>query len=40
MKIPYINLKSQLEEEKNELWSIIETILSSDNFIGGKEIEK
>ena len=40
MKIPYINLQSQWEEEKNELWPIIETILSSGNFVGGKEIEK
>ena len=39
-EIPYINLSAQWEEEKKDLLPIIEKILSSGQYVGGKEIEK
>ncbi len=39
MKIPYVNLKSQWEEEKNDLIPIIDKVLSSGVYVGGEEIE-
>ncbi len=38
-KIPYINLGAQWAEEKGELLPIIDKVLSSGQYIGGREIE-
>jgi dTDP-4-amino-4,6-dideoxygalactose transaminase len=38
-KIPYVNLKSQWKEERNELLPIIDSVLSSGHFVGGEELE-
>lgn len=40
IKIPYINLSAQWEEEKNYLLPIINDVFSSGQFIGGDIIEK
>tara|TARA_Y100000590_G_C15716407_1_gene1012057 strand:- start:1060 stop:2151 length:1092 start_codon:yes stop_codon:yes gene_type:complete len=40
MKIPYINLKDQWEDDKKELLPIIESILSLGIYVGGEEVEK
>lgn len=38
-KIPYINLGSQWAEEKEGLLPILDKVLSSGQYIGGKEVE-
>jgi len=38
MKIPYVDLKLQWAEERDELLPIIDNILSEANHVGGKEI--
>ena len=39
-QIPYINLQAQWQEEKDELLSIIEKVLSYGQYVGGEELEK
>ena len=40
MKIPYVNLAAQWEDERSELLPIIEQALSSGQYVGGKAIEQ
>lgn len=40
MKIPYVNLKKQWEEEKDLLLPQLESVFESGHYIGGEEIEK
>lgn len=40
LKIPYVNLGLQWEEDRGELLPIIDKILGSSNYVGGPEIEK
>ena len=40
MKIPYVNLKKQYLEEKNQLISKIKKILNSGEYVGGDEVKK
>ncbi len=40
MKIPYVNLKAQWENEKKDLIPIIDKVLSSGVYVGGSEIDK
>jgi len=37
MKIPYVNLKKQYEDEKYELHKIIKSVLKSGNYVGGNQ---
>ena len=39
MKIPYVNIIKQYKYERKHLLSIIDNVLSSGNWVGGKEIE-
>ncbi|EQA36273.1 putative pleiotropic regulatory protein DegT [Leptospira inadai serovar Lyme str. 10] len=39
-KVHYVNLSLQWEREKLELLPVIESILSSGNYIGGNQVEK
>ena len=39
LRIPYINLSSQWDEERKNLLPIIEKVFSSGQFVGGKIIE-
>lgn len=38
-KIPYVNLKSQWKEERDELLPIIDNVLSTGQYVGGDELE-
>jgi dTDP-4-amino-4,6-dideoxygalactose transaminase len=38
-KIPYVNLKNQWKEERDELLPIIDRVLSSGRYVGGEEVE-
>ena len=38
-KIPYVNLKNQWKEERDELLPIIDRVLSSGQYVGGEELE-
>ena len=38
IKIPYVNLKLQWQEDQKKLLPIINKILSTGNYVGGKEI--
>lgn len=40
MKIPYVNLKKQYKLEKKSILSVIDSALSSGNWVGGDEIER
>jgi dTDP-4-amino-4,6-dideoxygalactose transaminase len=40
IQIPYVNMKAQWQEERNELLPIIDKILSSGQYVGGEEIVK
>ncbi len=40
MNIPYVNLKKQWLSERKKLLPIIDKVLSTGEFVGGKEIEK
>ena len=40
MKIPYVNLAAQWEDERSELLPIIEHALSSGQYVGGEAIEQ
>ena len=40
IQIPYVNMKAQWQEERNELLPIIDKILSSGQYVGGTEIDK
>jgi dTDP-4-amino-4,6-dideoxygalactose transaminase len=40
MKVPYVNLPAQWEMEKADLLPIIEKVLASGNYIGGKPVEE
>ena len=40
MKIPYINLVAQWENERAELLPIIDAALSTGQYVGGLEIER
>lgn len=40
MKIPYINLQAQWENERNELLPIIDTVLASGQYIAGPIVEE
>ncbi len=40
LKIPYVNLSKQFEDEKKELLNEIEKVLSSGNYILSDEVEK
>jgi len=40
VKIPYVNLKAQWENEKKDLIPIIDKVLSSGVYVGGSEIDK
>ena len=40
IKIPYVNIKAQWQEERNELLPIIDRILASGQYVGGSEIDK
>ena len=37
IKIPYVNIKAQWQEERNELLPIIDRILASGQYVGGSE---
>ena len=39
-KIPYINLSAQWNEEKAILLPIIEKVMESGQFVGGKKVEE
>ncbi|MDA8855483.1 DegT/DnrJ/EryC1/StrS family aminotransferase, partial [Candidatus Pseudothioglobus singularis] len=38
-KIPYVDLKNQWKEERDELLPIIDRVLSSGRYVGGEEVE-
>jgi dTDP-4-amino-4,6-dideoxygalactose transaminase len=38
-KIPYVNIKNQWKEERDELLPIIDRVLSSGQYVGGEEVE-
>ena len=38
-KIPYVNLKNQWKQERNDLLPIIDRVLESGQYVGGEEIE-
>ena len=40
MKVPYVNLAAQWEQEREQLLPIIDRILSSGAYIGGESIER
>ena len=40
IQIPYVNMKAQWQEERNELLPIIDKILNSGQYVGGNEIDK
>ena len=40
IQIPYVNMKAQWQEERNELLPIIDKILSIGQYVGGEEIVK
>lgn len=40
MKVSYVNLPAQWEQEKKELLPVIENVLASGNYIGGKIVEE
>ena len=40
MKIPYVNLRKQYLEEKNQLISKIKKVLNSGEYVGGDEVKK
>ena len=40
IKIPYVNITAQWQEERNELLPIIDRILASGQYVGGSEIDK
>lgn len=40
IQIPYVNMKAQWQEERNELLPIIDRILASGQYVGGSEIDK
>ena len=40
MKIPYVNLKSQILHDGKNLFSTIQRVLKSGNFILGNELKK
>ena len=39
-QIPYINLGAQWQDDRDELLSIIDDVLSSGQYVGGDEVEK
>ena len=39
-KIPYVNLKKQWLEERDELLPIIDKVFESTQFVGGEELDK
>ena len=39
MKIPYVNLSLQWQQEKKELLPLIDQVLSKGQFVGGEEVE-
>ena len=39
-KIPYVNLKKQWLEERDELLPIIDKVLESAQLVGGDELDK
>ena len=39
-RIPYVNLKKQWHDERDDLLPIIDKVLESAQLVGGKEIEK
>ena len=40
IEIPYVNLRKQWQDEKNDLLVIIDRVLSTGQHVGGEEIEK
>ena len=38
-KIPYVNLKSQWKEERKYLLPLIDSVLGSGQYVGGKELK-
>jgi dTDP-4-amino-4,6-dideoxygalactose transaminase len=38
-KIPYVNLKNQWKEERKDLLPLIDSVLGSGQYVGGKELE-
>ena len=40
MKIPYVNIKQQYKTEKKQLLNVIDKVLSSGSWVGGKEVER
>ena len=40
IQIPYVNMKAQWQEDRNELLPIIDKVLSSGQYVGGNEIDK
>ena len=40
IKVPYVNLSLQWVQQRKELLPIIDRVLTKDNWIGGREIEK
>ncbi len=39
MKIPYINLKKQINLEKNKILKVIKRVISSGQWVGGSEVD-
>ena len=37
--IPYVNLKEQWKQEKEELQPIIERVLENGQYVGGEEVD-
>ena len=37
--VPYVNLVAQWEDEKQDLLPIIESVMSSGQFVGGEAVE-
>ncbi|SVC51834.1 uncharacterized protein METZ01_LOCUS304688, partial [marine metagenome] len=40
VSVPYINLAAQWEDEKHDLLPIIESVMSSGQYVGGEAIER
>ena len=39
-RIPYVNLGAQWQDDRDELLSIIDTVLGSGQYVGGDEVDK